>query len=39
MLVKFDDDKKTAKLSLNGQKVLDDLQQCEKLCPQYVYKE
>jgi hypothetical protein len=36
MLVKFDDDKKTAKLSLNAQQVLDNLQQCEKLCPQYV---
>lgn len=34
MLVKFDDDKKTAKLSLNAQQVLDNLQQCEKLCPQ-----
>lgn len=34
MLVKFDDEKKTAKLSLNAAEVLDNLQQCEKLCPQ-----
>lgn len=34
MIVKFDDENKTAKLSLKAGEVLNNLQQCEKLCPQ-----